>query len=173
MLRLTTFASLMLAGLVVASAAAADKDQPAPKDDAAFFVEAVSQNQMKVRLSEQAQSKATDPKVKDFAQRMAKEHKDLNDKLAKQAEGLKIAVVAGNEAETKEKLNRLAQLKGAEYDRAYMMEMVSGHEGGQKLYEGYSKTATNTGLKSFITDTGASEKKHLEESRKILEGLGK
>lgn len=160
--------ALLLAGLV---AVAADNDQPQPKTDADFFIQAVSANQRKVRLSESAEKNASDPKVKEFAARMVKEHTQLADALAKQAEGLKVVVAAGQEKETRDALDRLGKLTGPEFDRAYLTEMVAGHEGSQKMFEGYSKTTTNTGLKTFTADVAASEKKHLEEARKLLDGL--
>jgi putative membrane protein len=166
-----TFAVLLI--LAAGFAAAADKDVPLPDSDAKFLVEAVTSSNMEMRLSEHASRNASDPKVKEFADRMVKDHKELNARLAEQAKNLKVAVLAGQEEETRTKLDQLGKLKGADYDREYMRMMVEDHEKALKLFEGYGKTAKDDGLKTF-TNTAATEiKKHLEEAKKIQADLKK
>ncbi len=172
-----TFASLLGLVLVVGLSAAADKpdvkDLPEPKSDADFLVQAVTQNNMYMRLSENASKNASDPKVREFADRMVKELKERNERLAEQAKNLKVAVLAGQEDETRAKLDQLGKLKGADYDRAYMQMMVDGGQQIERLYEGYSKNAKDTGLKTFTTDTTTTMKKSLDDARKVSDGLKK
>jgi putative membrane protein len=171
----TTFASFLVLGLVgfVAAADVKPKDLPEPKTDSEFLVQAVTMSNADMRLSEQASRNASDPKVKEFADRMVKEHKQLDERLAEQGRNLKVAVLAGNEEETKAKLDQLGKLKGADYDRAYVQMMVEDHERAAQLFDGYSKNAKDPGLKTFSTDATKSIKEHLDEARKLFDGLKK
>jgi putative membrane protein len=168
-------ASVVLLGLVgVVTADDKPRDFPEPKSDTDFLVQTVTLNTMEMRLSEHAARNATDPKVKEFADRMVKDHKMLGEQLAVQAKNLKVAVLAGNEEETKSRLDQLGKLKGAKnYDRTYMQWIAEDHERMARFFDAYSKNAKDQGLRTFTTDSMKSVKEHLDEAKKILDGLKK
>jgi putative membrane protein len=153
--------------------ARADKD---PKDvdpikDADFLVQASTAGTAEVKLGELATKQATDEKVKAFAQKMVKDHGAMNDKLAEMAKGLKLAVVTGLEKDAKATYDRLAKLKGAEFDREYMKVMVDDHEKAVTLFEREAKTGTDAGMKAFAIENVAHVKDHLKDARDISDAI--
>lgn len=156
--------------LFVGSASAAD-DQTRATSDADFLVKATVCNVAEMKLSEQAADKASDPKVKEFAAKLAKEHADAGDKLSAEAKRMKVAVVAGTEKETKEKLDRLSKLSGKEYDQEYLRMMIEAHEKAIKLFESQSSGGNDPDLKKYAANMLPALKKHLEEARTLRENL--
>src|SRR5215207_5013429 len=118
--------------LFVSQASAAD-DKTRATSDADFLVKATVCNVCEMKLSEHAAKNASDQKVKDFAAKLAKEHADAGDKLSAEAKRMKVAVVAGAEKETKEKMDRLSKLNGADLDKEYLRMMIEAHENAIKL----------------------------------------
>jgi putative membrane protein len=152
------------------SAARADKDGE-PIKDSDFLVQASTGGAAEVKYSELAAKQASDDKVKDFANKMVKAHSAMNDKLGEMAKGLKLAVVTGLEKDTKATYDRLAKLKGGEFDREYMKVMVDDHEKAASLFDREAKTGTDAGLKAFALEYAPKVKEHLKEGRTILDGL--
>lgn len=141
--------------------------------DADFLTRAVVAGVCEVKLSEYASTHAFDQKVKDFAKHLWTDHNKANGKLTEYARRLKLAVVAGQEKETREKLDRLSKLKGEDFDREFLKQMVDDHQQAIRLFEGESKTGTDSDLKTFASDTLPTLRKHLEEARTLLERIKK
>jgi len=169
----TLMASALLIGGLLAAVPALRADDPKPENDRDFLVKAAACGVAEVKYGELAEKQARSQKVKDYARMLADEHKRANDKLAEQARGLKVAVLAGLEKDKQAVYDRLSKLNGDEFDRAFMQQMVEDHEKAIKLFEAESKTGNHDGLKTFATNTLPSLKKHLEEARSILDGLRK
>lgn len=161
--------SLALAAFVV-NARAAD-DNTRATSDADFLVKSTVCNHCEVKLSEHAAKNATDPKVKEFAQKIAKEHADAADNLSKEAKRMKVAVVAGTEKDTKEKMDRLTKLNGADYDKEYMRMMIEAHQNAIKLFDSEANNGSDADLKKFATTMIPTLKKHLEEAQSISDNL--
>lgn len=167
-------AALAVAGLIaVGSAWGQDAKDLKPVNDVDFLAKAAACGVAEVKYSELAESRASNPKVKEFARKMAAEHKKANDKLAEFAKGLKTAILAGLEKDKQAIYDNLARLKGDDFDRAYMKQMVEDHEKAIQLFEAQSKTRKHEGLTTFASDTLPKLKEHLKEARTIQEGLGK
>lgn len=147
------------------------KDQPT--SDADFLTRAVVAGVCEVKLSEYAATHASEQKVKDLAKQLCGDHEKANAKLTEYARALKLAVVAGQEKETREKLDKLSKLKGEEFDREFLKQMIEDHQKAIRLFEGESKTGTDSGLKTFASDTLPTLRKHLEEARTLLEKIKK
>jgi len=164
---LMTSVALSLAVLVTQSPLRAEEKNK-PEVDLNFLDKAFSCSVAEVKLSEYAAKHANDEKVRDFADQLVKDHKALNTRLAENAKRLKRAVVAGQEKETKEKYDRLAKLKGNEYDVEYLQCLIEGHEKAIKLFEQESKNGSDSDLKTMATNNLSIIKKHLEDARSHL-----
>ena len=158
--------------LVCVSSVRANKDaKDDPISDQDFLGKASSAGTGEVKLSELAVTQASDDKVRDYAKKLVNDHKKMNNGLAAMAKSLKIAVVTGLEKDTQATYDRLAKLKGAEFDREYMKQMVDDHEKAVNLFQRESKTGANGDLKSFANDHLTELKDHLKDARSIWDGV--
>ena len=171
----------LLAGVAVvalmAQPALAQDAQPQPQAgqaqlaevDLDFAKEAAQGGLIEVRLGELAQQQAKSTEVKDFGQRMVDDHGQANDKLTQIAEQKGIELPQDLSEEAQGTYEELQQKSGAEFDEAYMDEMVSDHEDDVAAFEDYVENAEDPDLRSFAEETLPTLKEHLELAKQTQE----
>jgi putative membrane protein len=171
----------LLAGVAVVALMAppvlAQDAQPQPQADQAqlaevdqdFAKEAAQGGVIEVRLGELAQQQAKSAEVKDFGQRMVEDHGQANDKLKQIAEQKGIELPTDLSEEAQGTYEDLQQHSGAEFDEAYMDEMVSDHEDDVSAFEDYVGNAEDADLRSFAEETLPTLKEHLELAKQTQE----
>jgi len=172
----------LLAGVAVVAltappALAQDTQQPqvqgdqmqVAQEDMDFATEAAQGGLMEVRLGELAQQQAKDEGVKEFGQRMVQDHGEANAKLMQIAEqkGIDLPQELSDEAQAAH--DELQQLSGAEFDEAYMDEMVSDHEDDVAAFEDYVENAQDQDLRAFAEESLPTLQEHLELARQTQE----
>ena len=83
---------------------------------------------MEVQLGRLAQQQAKDQQVVQFGQRMVQDHGQANEKLMAIARQKAIQLPQELSGDAQQKYEEMQQLLGAEFDEAYMDEMVEDHE---------------------------------------------
>ncbi|WP_434043199.1 MULTISPECIES: DUF4142 domain-containing protein [Sorangium] len=137
------------------------------KADREFVEEAALGGLVEVRLGQLAQQRAASPDVKSFGQRMIDDHSAVNKRLAELAQRKGVLVPKELDQKHREKVDELSKKTGAEFDRAYMSEMVDDHENDIKQFEKASKEAKDADLKSFAAGTLPKLREHLALARQI------
>lgn len=148
-------------------------DDKLPSSDREFLTKAVTCGHAEVKFSELADKQAENPKVKEFAATMVREHTDANKKLAEHARNQKVAVAAGFERDKRDIYDNLARLNGADFDKAYMKQMVEDHENAVKMLENQSKIAQDPELKKYAEEMLPKIQAHLKQAKEIQEAIGK
>jgi putative membrane protein len=106
--------------------------------------------------------------VRKFGQMMVDEHKKANEKLMEVAQKAGLTVTAKPTAEHQKCLDKLKDLKGAEFDKEYMTEQVKGHEIAVREFKRAKAEATDSGVKDFASKSLSTLEKHLDIAKKIL-----
>jgi len=151
------------------TARADDKKEPATEQE--FLMQALACNNAEIKFSELAAKQASNEEVKKFAQKMVEDHKKAREEMLACAKTLKVNVGAELEKEHQEKYDKLAALKGAEFDREYMRCAVESHEKALKMLETWSKKAQDKTLVECINKCIPAVKQHLQEAKQISEKL--
>jgi putative membrane protein len=99
--------------------------KPADKD---FVHDLVIVNMAEVELGKLAKEQTTNTEVRKFAQMMIDDHTKAGDKLKSVASAHNVPVPNALDEKHIELRDKLAKLKGGEFDREYMAAMVSGHQ---------------------------------------------
>jgi putative membrane protein len=151
------------AALLVSTASAAQL----PKTDEAFLKKAGASGLAEMKLGELAKEKGTRQDVKDYGAMMVNDHGKANSELESLAQ--KKAVQLPTELKGKHEAahNRLSKLSGADFDKAYLDQMVKDHEAAVKDFENASKNAKDSDVKTFAEKTLPTLKAHLERSRQL------
>jgi putative membrane protein len=124
-----------------------------------------------VKLSEFADDRASDPKVKDFAKQMVTDHTQANNELKPIAESNKIPVPTKLQGEHEAAYKRLEKLSGAKFDAAYVQIMVSDHDKTVSAFEEASSKVKDPLLKAFVDKTLPvlrQHKQHIHEIEKAV-----
>jgi putative membrane protein len=145
---------------------AADKaaNMPALKS---FAMKAADGGMAEVELGRLAVQKASNDRVKQFGQKMVDDHSKANNDLKAAAGQEGIELPADTSAKHKATMQKLSKLSGAEFDKAYMADMVKDHVEDVKEFEKASKAPGDSPVKTFATNTLPTLKDHLQMARDI------
>ena len=122
-----------------------------------------------VDLGQLASSKASDDKVKSFAQRMVTDHGKANDELKMLAASKQIEVPSALDSKHEATHARLDKLSGTAFDRAYVSDMLDDHKKDVAEFKHQSKSANDPDVRAWVTKTLPT----LEEHLKMIEELSK
>jgi putative membrane protein len=137
-----------------------------------FVQEASADGTAEVRLGQLAVERATNPAVKEFAQMMVKDHTQANDQLKSTASAAPAGAPADEPAKKQQKAyEKLSQLSGEEFDKAYIDHMVKDHKNAVKRFKRQAKSDENPELKTFATATLPTLERHLDEAERIKSEL--
>ena len=104
------------------------KDSKVARGDQHFMKEAAEGGMAEVQLGQLASQRASSDSVKQFGKRMADDHQKAADELKQLASQKGVALPTSLDRGHQRLYDRLSKLSGADFDRAYMKEMVKDHQ---------------------------------------------
>jgi len=131
-------------------------------DPASFVTKAAQGGLTEVAVSKAAEASSQDPKVKQFAEQMVRDHSKANDELASLAKSKGLQVPTSLDAEHQAIVQKLSNKKGADFDAAYGKQMKEDHAKTVALFQAATKTS-DPDLAAFAKKTlpTLTEHKHL------------
>ena len=141
--------------------------------DKSFVEKAAIGGMAEVQMGKLAQQKAGSDQVKQFGTRMVNDHSKANDDLKQVASSKGITLPSDLDSEHKSKMAKLEKLSGAQFDRAYMDDMVSDHKKDVSEFEKQAKSGSDAEIKGFASKTLPTLQQHLslaESTDKAVKG---
>ncbi len=135
-MKITCGAVLGMASLALTTSAKAATDE-----DKKFLAMASQSDQDELALSKLAETKAANPAVKAFAQKMVAEHTKMSASMKPFADSWGLAPASGPDADHQKELDKLNGLSGKDFDKEYIDDMVSDHA---KALDAFTKEAKDT-----------------------------
>lgn len=133
-----------------------------------FATQAAVIGQAEIELAQLALQQTRDPVVRDYAQRMVKDHQAAAAKLTKIAGAERLELPQSLDAEHQALKEKLSGLRGAAFDREYAKAMAKGHDQAVALFEAASQAAQMpSGLKEFAAATLPTLKEHMEMAHEL------
>ena len=128
--------SILFLALTCASSAALAADaESTPPAPSVFVKKAALDGMTEVEAGKVALSKSQDPAIREFAQRMVKDHGKANSELESLAATKGVTAPTQLDAEHKQMLDGLKAKSGKEFDRAYAEHMNMDHSKAIALFE--------------------------------------
>jgi putative membrane protein len=152
----SAFVLALAAGTALAGAADANDA------GAAFLQKAARANAAEIKTSQAAQTRAADPAVKAFADRMVDEHTANEHALEALAKKRNVAVAPEPDSDGVIRIGSLQNLEGAAFDRAYVKTMADDHAAAIGLFEEASRTIRDPAIRQFIDATLPVLREHAE-----------
>jgi putative membrane protein len=148
--------------------------------DRQFVHKSSMSNQMEVTLGNLAEDKAQNDRVKQFGEQLARDHEAANRELqsslgggdattARQTGNVAPASSDRDRAEQEQMdqvQQRLERVRGAEFDRAYLDEMVKHHEKDIQEFERAARS-DNAQVRAFAERTLPTLRRHLEQAQQL------
>jgi putative membrane protein len=167
------FITIALSSLSLASAASVRaQEQQKANADREFLTKVIPAIGASVKIIEYAVKNASDEKVRDFAERVAKQHKESVKTASEHAKRLNIAVVADPDKDSKETIDKWSKLKGTDVDVAFLKWLSHIHD-DTTLFESEVKNGADADLKAYAKNSITSGNEHLKEAREHLDRLKK
>jgi putative membrane protein len=139
--------------------------------DRAFIHAAALGGLAEVELGNLAARKGSSRPVKEFAQRMIRDHSAANDKLSALAKTDGIPLPNGLDEEHKAMRGRIEQSSGMEFDRAYIQNQIIDHQKTAQLLEYEIGSGENAAAKDFASDLLPNVLDHLRAAQTIAAEL--
>jgi putative membrane protein len=160
----TALSSIAAALLTVSGLAGA---QGLSETDREFVRKAAHGNMAEVELGTLAGQRATRPVVKEFGAKMVEDHGAANAELATLARAKGVEMPAALDPAHQALRDRLMALRGADFDRAYMQEMVQDHTQDVAEFEKASQTLADQELRDWAARTLPVLREHLALARDV------
>jgi putative membrane protein len=135
--------------------------------DKRFVRKAAEGGMAEVELGQMAAEKASNPEVKKFGQRMVDDHTKANDQLKEVASSKGIQLPTKLSPKDEMTKQRLSSLKGDDFDKAYMSDMVKDHAQDVADFQRESTSGMDPDVKNFASKTLPTLEDHLKQARQI------
>ncbi len=142
---------------------------PATQD---FVKHAAQGGTAEVALGKMAADKASDPDVKQFAQRMVDDHSKANDELSSLATSKGMQAPTTPPAKEQALMDRLGKLSGAAFDKAYMQAMVTDHNHDVSEFQKYSRSGSDPEVKAWAAKTLPTLEEHQRMAKQTAAKVG-
>src|SRR3954452_24837124 len=165
------FAQQAPAGTAPGHIAAQGQNQKLSAKDKSFAQEAAMGGMAEVELGKLAQQNAQNDDVKQFGARMVQDHSDANQQLMTILTAKDFSVPQQLDEKHRRTMDKLSKMRGAEFDRAYMREMVEDHDTDVKKFRQQAQNGADADLKAFAQKTLPVLEQHQKMAHEISKSL--
>ena len=130
--------------------------------DKKFVMMAAQGGMTEVELGKLAGDKASSSEVKDFGSKMVTDHGQANDELKSIATGKGLTVPDKLDEKHQAMVDKLSKLSGAEFDKAYVSDMVTAHKKDDVLFKKEASSGKDADIKAFAAKTDDTVQMHLK-----------
>jgi putative membrane protein len=134
--------------------------------DKLFVRQAAIGNRAEVDLGKMAAGKSGTSAVKDFANRMQKEHTSSNERMLKAGKPAKVEIPRDVDPEHQRVRDELNKLSGADFDKAYLAAQIQDHQKTANLLLWHLSYGQNAELIRYSADTLPVVLDHLEHAKR-------
>jgi len=123
-----------------------------------------------VQVAQLAASKATDPAVKDFANKLVQDHQQANNELVQLANTKHVELPAAPSRGQRHAVEKLGKMSGAEFDSNFVKEVgLKDHEKDIKAFEKAAEKVKDPDLKAWVQKTLPHLREHYALAQKLPE----
>jgi putative membrane protein len=137
------------------------------RQDTKFILEAASSNLLEIRLGQTAQTKATNPAVKQFGQQMVADHSNLENQLTASVSKGGVQFKPGMTKEHEQEVAQLDKMSGADFDRAYMSSMIQHHQQDVATFQSAAQTVGSAEARQIIATSLPVLQQHLTMATQV------
>lgn len=134
----------------------------APAFDTQFISQAAQSNNAEIQTSQLALQRATSNEVKQYAQQMIDEHTAANQQLAQIARQYRVTLPTTPPPTEAAVAQRLAQLSGIAFDRAYLEAQVNAHQKTATMFQSALPQLTEEPVRNYASALLPRVTGHLE-----------
>lgn len=165
-------AGAMQGDMQLAQALQKIKGDPTTAGDKLFVLDNAGGNMFEAAFSKLVASKATDPKLKELANMIEKDHSQANDKLKTIAQKMGVDLPTALPSEKQGKLEIMSALPPEELGKMYLMLQRSLHAKDVTMFADHEKAAKDSDLKAYIGEVLPKLKEHGAHINMVAKDMG-
>lgn len=159
-------ATTMLSGVkLVAQASSADTDKQ-------FLMTASQSDYTEIKFSQLAADKASNARVKAYANKMIADHNKLEADMKPFADKLGVTPVMTLDADHQAKYDALAAMSGTDFDKTYMMGMDTDHHAALDAFKAEESSTTDPAMKATVAKGEKVVAQHTMMADKAVKMMG-
>ena len=165
----TRYAVISVATILLAMPALAQQrpSRDLSPQDRSFVRDAASGGKAEVELGKLAEQNAQSEQVKKFGQKMVQDHTAAKQKLEGIAKMKGVDLPQQLDAEQQQALGRLSKMRGAEFDRAYMQDMVKDHNKDVGEFRKEAQSGNDPDIREFARQTLPTIQQHEQMAKNV------
>ncbi|WP_419804921.1 DUF4142 domain-containing protein [Terriglobus sp.] len=167
----TTICVLAL-GCTLLGTAAVHAQSSTQDADKTFLTTASQSDFTEIKFSQLAQEKATNPRVKAYAQKMITDHNQLEADMKPYAEKWGLTPPTALDSDHQSKYDALSAMSGADFDKQYMMDMDADHHTSLDLFKQEQSSTTDTAFKQKVNKGEKVVAQHTMMADKAVKMMG-
>lgn len=140
--------------------------------DKTVVMDASKSDYTEITFSKLALQKATNPKVKAYAQKMITDHEQLDQEMQPVASKLGVTPVTSLDAEHQQLYDQLNQMSGTDFDKTYMQDMDTDHHKALSELKAAEPTIQDKQLKPIAKKAVKVVAMHTEMADKMVKSMG-
>jgi putative membrane protein len=136
--------------------------------DQSFVSEAMQGSMAEIQLAQLAEQKSQSNDVKQYAQKMAADHTQMNQKwFEPEAKNLGVPEPKGPAKKDKKLMEKLQGLSGDQFDKEYITAMLKDHQDDLKKFKAEADAAQDPTLKQVATQGTTVITQHLQLAEQV------
>jgi putative membrane protein len=140
--------------------------------DRSFISSAEEANLAEIETAKIVEQKATDPAVKDFANRMVTDHTQASHELKALAKSTGVTLPAEPTAAKANQKDEWQKLSGAKFDDAYLRDQLEDHKQVISVFENEIEHGQNEAVKDYAEKTLPTLQDHIRIAEDIAGKMG-
>ncbi len=150
----------------------AEHDGSLSRGDAKFIKECAQAGLMEVKMGQTAKDHGSSPDVKNFGEKLVKDHTKANEKLSQLAGQKGVNLAREMEVKHTNMIKDMEAKSGPEFDRNFIEHVVKDHKKDISRFEQASRGLDDSELKAFASEMLPTLRAHLTEAQRIARFLG-
>jgi putative membrane protein len=139
--------------------------------DKRFLGQVTQASLLNIEMGKLAQAKSSNEAIKEFARKMIADHERGLSIFKKVADRDGVTVDTQLDSKHKERLDKLAKLSGAEFDRAYVKDQVKAYQRMVSYYQSEADNATESVATKMAANMLPAVQKHLNDTKDLNKTL--
>lgn len=145
---------------------------PTMSQDKDFVTQASLSDYTEITFSQLAVQKASNSKVKAYAQKMISDHNQLETEMKPVADKLGVTPATALDSQHQQLYDQLNQLSGADFDKQYMSDMDTDHHKSLDAFKAEESSTQDKQLKPIVKKGEKVVAMHTEMADKMSKTMG-
>ncbi|HSR11336.1 MAG TPA: DUF4142 domain-containing protein [Thermodesulfobacteriota bacterium] len=141
------------------------------KTDQKFAMNAAKDSQFEIQMSQLAAQKATNPQVKEFAQKLADDHTKLSSDLSGLASQKGLTLPTSLDRKDQKELDKFSKESSSKFDKKYLSAMVKDHKKDIKSFKSEAKSGKDPDLQNWASSHISALQEHLTMAQNLEKNM--